>query len=587
MHQITLSPITLAKLLLLLFFFFLFSGESTATGDSLPDSCNNTTFNCGHLRNISHPFSGGNRPDHCGLPQFRLTCVNDSTELTINSVKYRVLRLNSSEQTLSLARSDLWNKTCTREFVNTTFEDTAFSSGADNVDLRLAYECRNVEADKKPLNMQFECEDHAPAFFLVGPVEFDLLLGNITCDEVVRVPMMESSGKALLSNPSSLAEALMMGFNVNYTIPMPPGIVVATVSIIILFTMILCYHKREQWVLNWIKEKKEELDVEASIRNHGSIAPKRYSYATIKKMTNSFTQEIGKGGFGVVFKGTLPDDGRLVAVKMLNSSKSNGEDFINEVVTIGRTSHVNIVTLIGFCYERKKRALVYEYMPNGSLDNFIFNKEASGEENNRLERKTLYQIAIGIAKGLEYLHCGCNTRILHFDIKPQNILLDEDFCPKISDFGLAKLSMKKHESIVSMVGARGTIGYIAPEVITRGYGGVSHKSDVYSFGMLVLEMVGGRNNYDVAASRTSEIYYPNIMYKDLEIENNEASIMRNMTELEKEMAKKMILASFWCIQTNPADRPSMSKVVEMLEGSLQSIEIPPKPSIMFSPSRSP
>lgn len=144
---------------------------------------------------------------------------------------------------------------------------------------------------------------------------------------------------------------------------------------------------------------------------------------------------------GTVYKGKLPD-GPLVAVKILNESTGDGEEFINEVASIGRTSHVNVVTLVGFCYQKNKRALIYEYMPNGSLDKFIHN-QGSSKGNCHLEWKTLPEIAVGVARGLEYLHRGCNTRILHFDIKPQNILLDKDFCPKISDFGLAKLCKTK------------------------------------------------------------------------------------------------------------------------------------------------
>ncbi|KAL5571284.1 hypothetical protein UlMin_020881 [Ulmus minor] len=304
-------------------------------------------------------------------------------------------------------------------------------------------------------------------------------------------------------------------------------------------------------------------------------------------MTNSFSEKIGSGGFGTVYKGKLPD-GRSVAIKILKNSKGNGEEFISEVASIKnlstKTSHVNIVTLLGFCYERKKWALIYEYMPNGSLEKFIFKHGSNVDANCSLEWETLYRIAIGIARGLPYLHQGCSTRILHFDIKPQNILLDDDFCPKISDFGLAKLWLEK-ESIMSMVGARGTFGYIAPEVFSRNFDGVSHKSDVYSYGMLALEMVGGRKNFDSTVSRTSEIYYPNRIYKDLEL-GNEASILGVTAEEEKEIIRKMVLVSFWCIQTNPSDRPSMSKVVEMLEGSLESSEIPPEPCL-FSPTKCP
>lgn len=149
------------------------------------------------------------------------------------------------------------------------------------------------------------------------------------------------------------------------------------------------------------------------------------------------------------------EDESLVAVKVLKELKGNGEEFINEVASISRTSHVNIVTLIGFCFEKSKKALVYEFMANGSLEKFIF------ETNNltgdyQLNCEMLYQIAVGVGRGLEYLHRGCSTRIFHFDIKPHNILLDENFFPKISDFGLAKIC-PRNESVVSMMTARGTI----------------------------------------------------------------------------------------------------------------------------------
>ena len=274
-----------------------------------------------------------------------------------------------------------------------------------------------------------------------------------------------------------------------------------------------------------------------------------------------------------------------MAVKVLKESKkSNGEEFINEVASIGRTSHINVVTLLGFCYERNKRALIYEYLPNGSLDKFIFSQESSLLAENRLPWKTLYEISMGIARGLEYLHRGCTIRILHFDIQPHNILLDNDFCPKISDFGLAKLGQRE-DSVVSMKGARGTHGYIAPEVYCRNFGRVSYKSDVYSYGMMVLEMVGGRKNIDAGVSRTSEIYFPHWIHTQFgrsdKLELGE-EIIGNAED--EEIARKMILVGLWCVQTIPSDRPSMSKVVEMLEGSVLSIDIPPKPTLSIAES---
>lgn len=297
-------------------------------------------------------------------------------------------------------------------------------------------------------------------------------------------------------------------------------------------------------------------------------------------MTKNFKEKLGQGGYGSVFKGTLRN-GHLVAVKVLNESKSNGEEFVNEVSSIGGTSHVNIVTLLGFCFEGSKRALIYEFMSNGSLDKHIYEDNLS-KTDRQLGWETLYQIAVGIARGLEYLHRGCNTRILHFDIKPHNILLDENFCPKISDFGLAKICPRK-DSIVSVLGARGTIGYIAPEVFCRNFGGVSHKSDVYSYGMLVLEMIGGRKNFCVGGDNSSQIYFPHWIHKRLEL--GEELVLRGTgDEVEEKIARKMILASLWCIQTDPSNRPPMSRVVEMLQGSLdQSLPVPPKPYLSSPP----
>uniref|UniRef100_A0A2N9IYU4 Protein kinase domain-containing protein n=1 Tax=Fagus sylvatica TaxID=28930 RepID=A0A2N9IYU4_FAGSY len=342
--------------------------------------------------------------------------------------------------------------------------------------------------------------------------------------------------------------------------------------------MIICSLKRGNLSRNAIvcwkgDGKRDHTNAEEFLKNYGSIFPKRYTYSDVKKLTNLFKEKIGQGGYGAVYKGQLPD-GRIVAVKVLKESKGNGEEFINEVASISRTSHVNVVSLLGFCYERNKRALIYEFMPNGSLDKLIFDKGPSSS-NDQLDKNKMFQIAIGIARGLEYLHRGCTTRILHFDIKPHNILLDEYLCPKISDFGLAKLCKIK-ESIVSMTGMRGTVGYIAPEVFSRNFGGVSHKSDVYSYGMLVLEMIGGRKNFDGEVSHTSEIYFPHWAYSKLEL-GESFGAFGEISEEEEETMKRMIIVSLWCIQTNPSDRPSMSKVIEMLEGTLQSLKLPPKP----------
>uniref|UniRef100_A0ACD5WQC9 Uncharacterized protein n=1 Tax=Avena sativa TaxID=4498 RepID=A0ACD5WQC9_AVESA len=325
------------------------------------------------------------------------------------------------------------------------------------------------------------------------------------------------------------------------------------------------------------KQYNKRMDkIEELLVNYGSMAPKRYKFSHLKKITKSFDEKLGEGGYGMVYKGTLPD-GHPVAVKFLHDMIGNGEEFVNEVISIRRTSHVNVVTLLGFCLEGSKRALIYDYMPNGSLDRFIY----ADNPKETLGWDKLYDIATGIARGLEYLHRGCNTRIIHFDIKPQNILLDQDFVPKIADFGLAKLCNPKESYLLSMTGMRGTVGFIAPEVFSRRFGAVSTKSDVYSFGMVLLEMVGGRKNLSSSVERESEVYFPNWIHDHLAQLGSLHSFELGSGETE-EIAKKMASIGLWCIQIWPASRPTMSKVLEMFDKSADQLDVPPK-QFLYSP----
>ncbi|XP_025644917.2 receptor protein kinase TMK1-like [Arachis hypogaea] len=361
------------------------------------------------------------------------------------------------------------------------------------------------------------------------------------------------------------------------------GLSAASVGILVTCAVVIYESKRLQKIL--FKKTIVNHNIEDLIQSHGFMVQKRYSYSQVKKMTNSFCEKLGQGGFGVVYKGSL-SDGRQVVVKILNESKGNGEEFINEVASINRTSHVNIVPFLGFCYEPNKRALIYELMPNGSLDKFI-DERASFNTVCKLDWNILYQVIIGIARDLEYLHWECSTKILHLDIKPQNILLDREFVPKIADFGLAKICTKK-ESIVSLQCPRGTAGYIAPEVYNQMDGGVSrisHKSDVYSYGKLIHVVVGGKKNYNSKDSRASEIFFTDWIYKEFEQDNLPAKCLMNIEDEDDDLIKKIILVSMWCIQRNPSNRPSMKKVIEMLEGPLDSIPFPPKP-IWYSPQGS-
>ncbi|KAI5557949.1 hypothetical protein BDE02_17G006100 [Populus trichocarpa] len=312
-------------------------------------------------------------------------------------------------------------------------------------------------------------------------------------------------------------------------------------------------------------------DIEKFLQSHDNdLMPIRYTYLEIKKITNGFKDKLGEGGFGSVYKGKLRS-GRFAAVKLLGKSKANGQDFINEVATIERIHHVNVVQLIGYTVEGSKRALIYEFMPNGSLEKYIFSREGSVPLSN----EKMYEISLRVARGIEYLHQGCDMQILHFDIKPHNILLDEKFVPKISDFGLAKLYPTSNNT-VPLTAARGTIGYMAPELFYKNIGGVSYKADVYSYRMLLMEMVGKRKNLNTLANHSSQIYFPSWVYDQVS-EGNDIEVQEDAMEHEKKTMKKMIIVALWCIQLKPVDRPSMHKVVEMLESDVESIRMPPKP----------
>eukprot|EP01018_Ginkgo_biloba_P014290 Gb_18742 [translate_table: standard] len=282
------------------------------------------------------------------------------------------------------------------------------------------------------------------------------------------------------------------------------------------------------------------VSVENFLQGYAS-GPTRYSYRQIRKYTNNFTDKLGQGGFGQVFRGKLPN-GSLVAVKLLDISRQSAEQqFLNEVATIGRIHHFHLVRLLGYCFQKSKRALVYEYMINGSLEKYIHGSQDT-HPNHALDWKQLYSIAIGTARGIAYLHEECANRILHCDIKPHNVLLDANYSPRVSDFGLAKLG-KREESHI--------------------------------YGMLLLEMVGGRKNLDVGGNRSSQFYFPKWAFT--QIEKGEFGRLRMPSEVvggingadDENIAKKLALIGLSCIHYDSSHRPSMVKVIQMLEGSVQ------------------
>ncbi|KAG6391569.1 hypothetical protein SASPL_149325 [Salvia splendens] len=187
-----------------------------------------------------------------------------------------------------------------------------------------------------------------------------------------------------------------------------------------------------------------------------------------------------------------------------------------------------------------------------------------------------FEIAVGVARGIEYLHRGCDVQILHFDIKPHNILLDDDFVPKISDFGLAKF-FSTDKTTVTMTVARGTIGYVAPELISRSIGAVSYKADVYSFGMLLMEMVSLKKDL-IGNNDNSSQYFPYWIYDYFNLGKGIEVVNGGDDDSWRKYGRKMTIVALWCIQMCPDHRPSMNKVLEMLEGDVERLNIPEYPS---------
>lgn len=334
------------------------------------------------------------------------------------------------------------------------------------------------------------------------------------------------------------------------------------------------------------KQSQNEEDQEGMGGDNGDQlpllgGPVYFSYKEMRAATNGFSQLLGRGGFGPVYKGMLAG-GTLVAVKRLEGSTFGDKQFKAEVRTIGSVHHMNLVRLLGFCAKGSHRMLVYDFMAKGSLDKYIF-YDPQSEGKNVIDWETRFQVVISTARAIKYLHEECQPCIVHCDIKPENILLDEDFNAKVSDFGMAQL-LGGEANTGSITRMKGTAGYMAPEWTSSKR--ISSKADVYSFGIVVLEVMSGRRAIETEVESVSMVELSTWAYDQLMDHCNPLALLDSRLlppatldatppHLTPEFQRAAFVA-LWCIHKDPSVRPSMGSVLQILEG-LVPVDPPPYP----------
>ncbi|KAH7834372.1 hypothetical protein Vadar_015307 [Vaccinium darrowii] len=503
---------------------------------SLLQACPSSS--CGDIQNISYPFRLNGEPANCGDPDYELSCENNRTIMKFHSGRYYVKEISYAMRKIRLADVNLANGTCNLPYRSLSSDDVTvdirYNQGLNFFNFASFINC-STTIIRDPSYRKLPCVggNTSQVYVTIDGSLYDIPVG---CSFLSVVPVGQIPN---VNNPSydAILKLMESGFELEWsvecrncqlrnktcyvtTVEVPfnyhcdsDNLVSTIAKIIFSAGVILLYVKYfiarfifapvviiEFLLHKFCKERKRVDNVETFLRNQQSLMPKRYSYADLVAVTNHFKDKLGKGGFGSVYKGQLPG-GILIAVKMLENTKFTAEEFINEVSTIGRIHHVNVVKLLGFCSEGSNRALIYEYMPNGSLDKHIFSNNGKAQSFSWAK---LLEIALGTARG------------------------------------------------------------------------VSSKSDVYSFGMLLLEMAGGRKNVDSKAKSSSRVYFPSWVYNHL-AEGQGDLELENVNEIELETARKLCIVGLWCIQMKPSDRPSMTKVVEMLEGSVKDLKMPPRP----------
>ncbi|KAL6282796.1 hypothetical protein ACE6H2_013725 [Prunus campanulata] len=329
-----------------------------------------------------------------------------------------------------------------------------------------------------------------------------------------------------------------------------------------------------------VRKRRVKLEQDENSEHVSLVESLQYDFETIRSATDDFSDanKLGRGGFGAVYKGRLLN-GQPIAVKRLSKNSGQGDrEFKNEVMLLAQLQHRNLVRLLGFCLKAEERLLIYEYVPNTSLDHFIFDPN----NHEHLDWETRYKIIGGIARGILYLHEDSRVRIIHHDLKASNILLDKDMNPKIADFGMARLfAIDQSQGDTKTV--RGTYGYMAPEYVNHGL--FSVKTDVFSFGVLVLEIVSGKKigSFQHGENEENLLTYAWRNWREETFQNIIDPVLTISSQME---TMRCIHIGLLCVQKNVVDRPTVASVVSMLNSQSLALPVPSQPAFCMHSTRS-
>ncbi|KAL7591025.1 hypothetical protein Lser_V15G33046 [Lactuca serriola] len=365
--------------------------------------------------------------------------------------------------------------------------------------------------------------------------------------------------------------------------------VAAILAIIVFYFIRRRFQSRRRNLETIIASEGKELRIEYSFLRKVAGLPTKFRSKELEEATDNWKSMIGQGASGSVFKGSLKD-GTAVAVKRIqHGEERGGNEFRSEISAIASVQHVNLVRLFGYCVQSNNlHFLVYDFIPNGALSNWIFPRPSSAMINNNcggcLSWQQRLKVATDVAKALSYLHHDCRSKVLHLDVKPENILLDKNYNAIVSDFGISKLMNPDDSRVVASM--RGTRGYIAPEWLLGL--GISEKSDVFSYGIVLLELIGGRRSVrsidvvDGNGSKRKFEYFPKMVTEKLKAGKIMEVVDQRLLDLgdiDENEVRKMVHVALWCIQHKARRRPSMVQVVKWLEG-LAAVEQPPETTMM-------